>query len=152
MEYWPTPEPIPDFRVSHVVGILQLVLPGQASTQPLDHAVAQNLQVTSPARNWKHNKASQPLQPPSTTPFTTLLMDSSGTKWVAADPQHFDSFPECCGCFPISTNPSFVNLYTYLFSLSCCDWTVCSFSLYCCIFYAAAVKSILQWMIINVCI
>lgn len=44
---------IPDFRVSDIDGVLQLVLPGQASTQPLDHAVAQNLQVAPPTRSWK---------------------------------------------------------------------------------------------------
>lgn len=93
------PEPVPDFRVSHIVGILQPVLPGQASTQPLDHAVAQNLQVTSPARNWKH-KASQPLHPPSTTPFTSWLVDSSGTQWVTAD-RHLDSFLEWFSHLPL---------------------------------------------------
>lgn len=37
----------PDFGVPDVEGVLQLVLPGQPSTQPLHHAVAQDLQVTA---------------------------------------------------------------------------------------------------------
>ena len=42
----------PDFRVSDVDGVLQLVLPGQTSTQPLDHAVAQDLEVAPSAGSW----------------------------------------------------------------------------------------------------
>lgn len=37
----------PDFGVSDVERVAQLVLPGQPSTQPLHHAVAQDLQVTA---------------------------------------------------------------------------------------------------------
>lgn len=36
----------PDFGVSDVEWVLQLILPGQASAQPLNHAVAKDLQVT----------------------------------------------------------------------------------------------------------
>lgn len=37
----------PDFGVSDVERVAQLVLPGKPSTQPLHHAVAQDLQVTA---------------------------------------------------------------------------------------------------------
>lgn len=55
---------------------------------------------------------------------------------------------------PIFTPPSsrLISVHTYLFSLSCYYWTVCSFSLYCCIFCAAAVRSILQCLINKVSI
>lgn len=43
---------LPDFGIFDIVGVLQLVLPGQTSTQPLDHAVAQDLEVAPSAGSW----------------------------------------------------------------------------------------------------
>jgi len=42
----------PEFGVPDVDGVLELVLPGQAATQPLDHAVGHDLQVAPPAGIW----------------------------------------------------------------------------------------------------
>lgn len=53
----------PDFGVFDVERVLQLVLPGQAAAQPLNHTVAQDLQVTPPARRCssKHVQCTLPI-------------------------------------------------------------------------------------------
>ena len=50
--------PSPDLGVSDVQGVLQPVLPGQPTTQPLNHAVAQDLQVAPPASIWSQTTTS----------------------------------------------------------------------------------------------
>lgn len=49
---------MPDFGVSDVERVLQFVLPGQPSTKPLNHAVAQDLQVAPPAGSWSQKTTS----------------------------------------------------------------------------------------------
>lgn len=42
----------PQFGVFDIQGVLKFVLPGQAATNPLDHAVAHDFKVCSPWGSW----------------------------------------------------------------------------------------------------